>query len=169
MRSESLVDENGFRITDESDRGGGDPPFLRDPAGGAHCEIGFKFGGFHRVRTAMRTPKETVPFEQPQIATNGLGRNGQLGGQLGDVDFALPSRQGDNLMLPFVCIQLAPPAAQYKRFPPRLPWTICNTGETSGPHHSLGKLGGSLPVLLQRWTARYPIREVRTRTNVMPE
>jgi hypothetical protein len=64
----------------------------------------------------MRTPEQTVPFEQTQIAPDGLGRNGQIRRQFGDVDFALPPRQGDDLVLPFVCIQPAPPAEKYKRF-----------------------------------------------------
>jgi hypothetical protein len=66
----------------------------------------------------MRTAEETVPFEQTQIAANGLGRDRQFGGQFGDVDFALPPRQNDDLVLPFARIQPAPPAAQYKRFLP---------------------------------------------------
>jgi hypothetical protein len=111
LRSEPLVDENRLGITDEGNRRGGDPPFFRNPASGTHGEVGFEFRGLHRVRATMRTPEQSVLFQQSKVTSNGLGRNSQLGRQFGDVDFALPPSQSDDLVLPLIRIQTAPPPA----------------------------------------------------------
>jgi hypothetical protein len=55
----------------------------------------------------MRTPQQTVFFQQSQITSDGFRGNCQFGGKLRDVDLALPSRESDDLVLSFVRIQSA--------------------------------------------------------------
>ncbi|MCA2214421.1 hypothetical protein [Jidongwangia harbinensis] len=50
-------------------------------------------------------------FQKAQITPDRFRRNGEFGGEFRHVDFALASRQGDDPVLPFLCIQSAPPAA----------------------------------------------------------
>jgi hypothetical protein len=54
----------------------------------------------------MRTPEQSMLFEQSQIAPNGLGGNCQLGGEFGDIHLTLPARDSDDLVLPFFRVHI---------------------------------------------------------------
>ncbi|MGX6606683.1 hypothetical protein ACWKSP_31845 [Micromonosporaceae bacterium Da 78-11] len=80
-------------------------------------------------------------LQQSQVAANGFSGNCQFRSEFRDVDLALASSHGDDLMLPLVRIHPAPPSA--------ITVDICNTGETCGPHHG----SGEFVVYLPTWSA----------------
>jgi hypothetical protein len=107
---EAFVDEHCFGVGQQIHGRRRDAPLLRYPPGGPHGQGGLEPGGLHRVGAAMGPPDQPVLLQYPQVPSYRLGRYGQVGGELADVDGAVAARQRQDPMLSFLCPHTAPPS-----------------------------------------------------------